>query len=163
MAGLILARAMNIKFPAHDEIISWQTLSRKEVQRPLDWNASVKLSRIAMKFNLTVAFIAALSFVTDTLAEKTLPPGAGPDASVPANILLSIDNSSSMNTNVSGPRVPTDPKDIAIPAISSCISKSCPSISLKVIFKKPGILHCPLILKLISASTNFSINKFSNF
>ena len=114
MAGLILARAMNIKFPAHDEIISWQTLSRKEVQRPLDWNASVKLSRIAMKFNLTVAFIAALSFVTDTLAEKTLPPGAGPDASVPANILLSIDNSSSMNTNVSGPRVPTDPKDIAI-------------------------------------------------
>ena len=29
MADLILARAMNIKFPAHDEIISWQILGRK--------------------------------------------------------------------------------------------------------------------------------------
>lgn len=29
MADLILARAMNIKFPAHDEVISWQPLNRK--------------------------------------------------------------------------------------------------------------------------------------
>ena len=67
-----------------------------------------------IKSSLPLVFIAALSFATDTLAEKDLPPGAGPDASFPANILLSIDNSSSMNNNVSGPRVPTDPKDIAI-------------------------------------------------
>ena len=67
-----------------------------------------------MKFSLTVILITALSFVTGAVAEKRLPPGAGPPASVPANILLSIDNSASMNGNVSAARAPNGPTDIAI-------------------------------------------------
>lgn len=68
-----------------------------------------------MKFNLTVAFIAALSFVTGAVAEKRIPPGSGPDSSVPANILLSIDNSSSMNNSTKRVKAPESmPVDFAV-------------------------------------------------
>ena len=66
------------------------------------------------KSALVVTPLLITLFVSSAVAKKELPPGAGVDVSVPTNVLLAVDNSSSMNGNVSGPRVPNDPQDIAI-------------------------------------------------
>lgn len=66
------------------------------------------------KSALVVTPLLIMLFVSSAVAKKELPPGAGVDVSVPTNVLLAVDNSSSMNGNVSGPRVPNDPQDIAI-------------------------------------------------
>ena len=66
------------------------------------------------QFYFAMALIAFLLIAPASYGAKEPPPGAGVDSSIPANILLSIDNSSSMNNSTKRIKAPeTMPMDFA--------------------------------------------------